>query len=125
MSDDPRTDRQRGVVINVNAYGATVRLKDGRLATAPPHDVEKHRAQYDHGVVSRKSLEFLVHETKRHPVARLAPQLHDEQFESQIADYLKSTQEWENPELPPAHERHFLRKKRRAALFESHHATDH
>lgn len=119
------SDTQRGVVINVNLYGATVRLDDGRLASAPAADVEKHRAQYDRGVISRKSIAFLVQSSGRHPMVLLAPQLHDEQLEAQIADYLKSTQEWENPELPPAHERHFLRKKRRAALFESRHAADH
>lgn len=118
------TDTQRGVVINVNLYGATVRLDDGRLASAPSADVEKHRADYDRGIFSRKPLEFIVQPGGRHPTAMLAPQLRDDQFEAQIADYLKSTQAWEDPELPPAHERHFLRKKRRAAIFESRHATD-
>lgn len=118
------SDTQRGIVINVNAFGATVRLDDGRLASAPTADVQKHRGHYDRGVLSRKPLEFLVQSAGRHPMVLLAPQLRDEQFESQIAGYLKSTQEWENPELPPAHERHFLRKKRRAALFESRHAGD-
>jgi hypothetical protein len=115
---------QRGVVINVNAYGATVRLEDGQLASAPAADVEKHRAQYDRGLLTRKPLEFQVQPGGRHMLAMLAPQLRDEEFEQQIANYLKSTQEWENPELAPAHERHFLRKKRRAAIFESRHATD-
>jgi len=118
------SDTQRGIVININAFGATVRLDDGRLASAPAADVEKHRGYYDRGIISRKALEFIVQAGGRHVTAMLAPQLHDEQFETQIANYLKSTQEWENPELPPAHERHFLRKKRRAALFESRHATD-
>lgn len=119
------SDTQHGVVINVNVYGATVRLDDGRLASAPVSDVEQHRAYYDRGVMNRKPMEFLVRDGARHPMVTLAPQLRDEQFEAQITDYLKSTQEWENPELPPAHERHFLRKKRRAALFESRHASDH
>lgn len=115
---------QRGIVINVNAFGATVRLDDGRLASAPAADVEKHRGHYDRAVMNRRSMEFLVQSSGRHPMVTLAPQLRDEQFETQIANYLKSTQEWENPELPPAHERHFLRKKRRAAVFESRHASD-
>ncbi len=114
----------RGTVINVNAFGATVRLDDGRLASAPPADVEKHRGYYDKGLMSRKPMEFVVQSAERRPMVMLTPQLHDEQFEAQIANYIKSTHEWENPELPPAHERHFLRKKRRAALFESKHATD-
>ena len=118
------SDTQRGIVININAFGATVRLDDGRLASAPAADVEKHRGYYDRAIMSRKPLEFVVQGGGRHTLVMLAPQLHDEQFETQIANYLKSTQEWENPELPPAHERHFLRKKRRAALFESRHSTD-
>jgi hypothetical protein len=118
------SDTQHGIIINVNAYGATVRLDDGRLASAPAADVEKHRGYYDRGVLNRKPMEFIVRDGNRHPIVMLAPQLRDQQFEAQIADYLKSTQEWENPELPPAHERHFLRKKRRAALFESRHASD-
>jgi hypothetical protein len=118
------SETQRGVVINVNAFGATVRLSDGRLASAPAADVEKHRGYYDRGVLTRKPLDFVMQTEGRHPMVLLAPQLRDEDFEAQIAGYLKSTQEWEDPELPPAHERHFLRKKRRAALFESRHATD-
>lgn len=118
------SDSARGIVVNVNAFGATVRLDDGRIASAPLADVEKHRGYYDKGVISRKPLEFLVQSGSRRPLVMLAPQLRDEQFETQIANYLKSTQEWEDPEKPPAHERHFLRKKRRAAFFESKHATD-
>lgn len=118
------SDTQYGVVINLNAFGATIRLDDGRLASAPPADVEKHRGNYDRAVLNRKALAFVVRDGGRHPMAMLAPQLHDEQLEMQIAGYLKTTQEWENPELPPAHERHFLRKKRRAALFESRHSPD-
>lgn len=115
---------RRGIVLNVNAYGAMVRLDDGRLASAPLPDIEKHRAKYDRGVLTRKSIEFLVQDSGRRPIVLLAPQLHDEELEAQIAGYLKSTQEWENPEMPPAHERHFLRKKRRAALFESRHSPE-
>jgi hypothetical protein len=118
------SDMHSGVVINVNAYGATVRLDDGRLATAPPAEVERHRAAYDHALVSRRAQAFVVQENARHPVAMIAPQLRDERFEEQIAGYLKATAEWEDPEKPPAHERHFLRKKRRAALFESRHSTE-
>jgi len=117
------SETERGIVINVNAYGATVRLDDGRLASAPAADVEKHRGSYDRALIYRKPIEFMVQGGK-HPLVLIAAQLHDEQFETQIANYLKSTQEWDDPERPPAHERHFLRKKRRAALFESRHATD-
>jgi len=112
---------QPGVVINIHAYGAVIRLEDGRLASAPAADIGKNRDAYDRALMRRKPLEFVVTGADRHPIAVLAPQIHDADFEEQIAQYLKMTQEWENPDQAPAHERHFLRKKRRAALFESRH----
>ena len=120
MSDET----QRGVVINLHAYGAVVRLEDGRIASAPATDIGKHRDAYDRALMRRKPLEFVVTGEARHPIAVLAPQMHDTDLEEQIAQYLKMTQEWEKPDQPPAHERHFLRKKRRAALFESRHTAD-
>jgi hypothetical protein len=118
------SDTERGIVINLNAYGATVRLNDGRLASAPLVDVEKHRTDYERALNGRKSLEFVLRSSGRHLTAMLAPQLRDEDFEEQIAGFLKMTEEWEKPDAPPAHERHFLRKKKRAALFESRHSTE-
>lgn len=115
---------ERGVIINLNAYGATVRLEDGRLASVPLVDVQKNRPAYDRAFGARKALEFVVRGTGKHMLAMLAPQIHDDRLEEQISDYLKMTQEWESPDAPPAHERHFLRKKKRAALFESRHSTD-
>ena len=115
---------ERGVVINLNAYGATVRLIDGRLASVPFPDLEKNRASYERALTGRKTLDFLVSVAGRHTTVALAPQLRDEDFEEQIAGYLKMTEAWERPDAPPAHERHFLRKKKRAALFESRH-SDH
>ncbi len=117
-------DTERGTVINVNAYGATVRLSGGRLASAPLVDVEKHRADYERAIAARKALEFVVRQTERRTLVMLAPQLRDEQLEEQIAGYLKMTQEWDKPDAPPAHERHFLRKKKRAALFQSRHSQE-
>ncbi len=35
-----------GIVINLNTYGATVRLDEGELASASVHDVETHRDEY-------------------------------------------------------------------------------
>jgi hypothetical protein len=118
------SETERGIVININAFGATVRLNDGRLASAPIVDLEKNRAAYERALTGRKTLEFVVKPGGRHAMVMLAPQLRDEQFEEQIANYLKMTEEWEKPDAPPAHERHFLRKKKRAALFESRHAED-
>lgn len=111
-----------GIVININAYGATVRLDDGELASAPAGDVEAHRPQYERGLATRKSLLFQRHEGGRRPMVTIAPQITDETLEEQIAAYLKSTEDWEaDAEGRPAHERHFLQKKRRAAFFESKH----
>ncbi|MFN2450636.1 MAG: hypothetical protein ABR508_12760 [Candidatus Baltobacteraceae bacterium] len=111
-----------GIVININAYGAAVRLNDGRLASVPLLDLDKNRAAYERALTGRKTLEFVVKSGSRHLLVMLAPHIHDEAFEEQIAGYLKSTAEWENPDAAPAHERHFLRKKKRAALFESRHS---
>ena len=117
-------ETQRGTVINLNAYGATVRLDDGRLASAPLADVEKNRASYERAITGRKALTFVIQAAGRHSMLLLAPQIRDETFEQQIADYLKMTEEWERPDSPPAHERHFLRKKKRAALFKSRHSEE-
>ena len=112
-----------GIVINLNAYGATVRLENGELATAPAADVEEHRPDYQRSLVRRKRLSFdLRRDGRRRPTVLLAPQIRDDELDAQIASYLKSTEEWESPDGVPAAERHFLQKKRRAALFESKHS---
>ncbi len=111
-------DTLGGIVINLNTYGATVRLDDGDLATAPASDVESHRDQYQRSLARRKRLAFEVRRDGRRRAVSLAPQIRDDDLEEQIASYLKSTEEWEQPDGIPAAERHFLRKKRRAALFE-------
>jgi hypothetical protein len=116
------SDTTRGIVINLNTYGATVRLDDGDLATASAADVESHRDQYQRSLAGRKRLAFEVRRAGRRCAVSLAPQIRDDKLEEQIASYLKSTEEWEPADGPPAAERHFLRKKRRAALFESKHS---
>lgn len=110
-----------GIVINLNAYGATVRLDDGDLASASAHDVETHRDEYQRSLMRRKRLAFEVRREGRRCAVSLAPQIHDETLEEQIASYLRSAEEWEPADGVPAAERHFLRKKRRAAFFESKH----
>jgi len=118
------SDSSNGIVINLNAYGATVRLDHGDLATASAADVESHRVQYERSLTSRQRLAFEVRRDGRRYAVSLAPQIRDESLEEKISSYLKSTEEWEPPDRPPAAERHFLRKKRRAALFESKHRTE-
>ena len=117
------TEPVYGFVINVNAYGATVRLETGELASAPAGDVEAHQLDYERGLTGRKRLLFQVHPGDRRPMVTIAPQIHDEKLDEQIAEYLESTQEWDtNDEGVPLADRHFLKKKKRAALFESKHS---
>ncbi len=106
-----------GTVINLNAFGATVRLDSGELASARNEDVEQHRRQYERSLTTRTCLDFIRREHAGRPTVTLAPQISDERLEEQIASYLKSTEEREGE--TPAHERHFLRKKRRAAHWEA------
>lgn len=118
------SERIRGIIINLNCFGATVRLEDGVLAATPQYEVERNRAAFERAFQQKKALEFHCASGGRHPIVLLAPQVRDETLETQITAYLKMTQEWEIPDAPPAHERHFLRKKRRAEVFRSRHATD-
>ncbi len=127
-------ERVRGRVISVHSFGATVRLENGEVASVPISDVNANRAAYTRAVASRADLPFDAHPHSRHRILVLATTRIDEvveaavqlpaasmdqAFEEQIATYLKETQEWERADAAPAHERHFLRKKRRAASFES------
>lgn len=106
-----------GTVINLNAFGATVRLDSGELASVQSEDVELHRAHYERSLTTRARLAFIRLDRRGRPTVTLAPQISDERLEEQIASYLKSTEEREGE--MPAHERHFLRKKRRAAHWEA------
>ncbi|HTU81584.1 MAG TPA: hypothetical protein VMF61_05615 [Candidatus Acidoferrales bacterium] len=115
------SDAVDGTVINLNVYGATVRLENGDLASASAEDVEAHRVEYQRSLVRRKRLAFELRRDGRRPTVVLAPQIRDLELDEQIASYLKSTEEWELPDGVPAADRHFLRKKRRAALLESKH----
>ncbi|MBV8638580.1 MAG: hypothetical protein JO322_10875 [Candidatus Eremiobacteraeota bacterium] len=118
-------DRVFGLVINLNAYGATVRLESGELASAPAGDVEAHRTQYERSISGRKSIPFVRHPGSRRPMVTIAPQIEEPELDEQIAEYFKSTESWETDEEGrPAHERHFLRKKKRAALFQSKHSDE-
>jgi hypothetical protein len=108
----------RGTVINVNLFGAAVRLESGELASAQALDVEAHRAQYERAMTGRKVMDFERRGSGSRAVVTLVPQIRDDdQLEEQIASYLKATHEWETPDQAPAHERHFLRKKKRAERF--------
>jgi len=108
-----------GYVINVNAYGATVRLESGELASAPAGDVEAHRGDYDRSLAAKMSVAFTRHPGTRRPMVTIVPRIDEPELDQQIARFLESTAEWENDgDGIPAHERHFLSKKKRAAQFE-------
>jgi hypothetical protein len=132
----------RGIVINVHAHGATVRLEDGGLAAVSSPELAARRALYTRSHERRESLEFEIASVdgRRHRTVRaagagngtcdeapataetVAPAgeriaLVNDAFEERMADYLRSTQEWAPPDRPQPFERHFLRKKRRAAYF--------
>ena len=115
------SDTVYGHVINLNAYGAMIRLESGELASAPAGDVETHRNEYERGMSSREAIAFMRHPGggARRVMVTIVPRISEPQLDEQIARYLESTSEWETDENGvPAHERHFLRKKKRAAQFE-------
>jgi hypothetical protein len=124
--------RSAGQVINVHAFGATVRLQDGTLACVPRHEVESHRQRFEHSLARKTRLPLDVRSGTRGKVAVLAPDafdqlpaaeaadpvsLTDEAFEERLAAYLRATEEWAPPDKPQPFERHLLRKKRRSAQF--------
>lgn len=124
------SERVRGSVINIHALGATVRLEDGRLVAAPAGDVNKNRAAYTRAVERKETtLPFdlvgrmvVLAQTRVDEVAptTVVPPLTDPSFEAQINAYLKSTEEWAPPDRPQPFERHLVRKRQRAKLFETH-----
>lgn len=124
----------RGIVINVHRLGATVRLEDGTLAAVPFGELLAHEATFHASFAKREAIALeLEARDARHRVAFLArgerdrhaaqlasvASVHDSAFEEQMRRYLKATEEWAPPDRPAPAERHFIRKKRRAAHFES------
>ena len=112
------TESVHGIVINLNAYGAAIRLEGGELASAPAGDVDSHRIIYERALERRTSLAFVRHPGARRPMVMLIPQIAEEQLDEQIAEYLRSTQDWDAPDGVPSAVHHFLQKKRRAEMFE-------
>jgi hypothetical protein len=119
----------RGTVINIHLHGALVRLEDGSLASVPPAELAANAAVYAASLARREPLAVVVDDRGRHPVVSLvasaavaatdAPRLVDEAFEARIGAYLKETEAWAPPDRPQPAERHFIRKKRRTAIFEA------
>ncbi len=127
----------RGTVINVHHHGATVRLEDGTLAAVPAAEFSANRVTYVSSHVSRAPLELVLSRRGGHPIVALtsaAPtsdaqaaggvassvRLIDAAFEAQMNVFLKASEEpWTAADSAPPAQRHFIRKKRRAALFEA------
>jgi hypothetical protein len=122
-----------GTVINVHRLGATVRLADGTLAAIPYAELCAHQDAIDGSLHRREAIALEVEQRGRHTLAFLARpdrapaqtpaspvplSIHDSVFEEQMRRYLKETEEWAPPDRPHPAERHFIRKKRRAAHFE-------
>jgi hypothetical protein len=128
----------RGTVISLHGLGATVRLEDGALAAVPVGEVRAHEAAYAASFRRREPVTLEVEvRGGRHCVAFLAgrererpgqlagiPSVHDTAFEEQMRRYLKETEEWAPPDRPAPADRHFIRKKRRAAQFEARARTE-
>lgn len=111
-----------------------MRLEDGTLAAVPASEVAANRPAVVRSLQRREPLPLVVRRDGRHPVAlfprplatvsdlpgpKPAPQLVDASFEDRLTAYLKATEEWAPPDRPQPAERHFIRKKRRAAFFEA------
>ena len=123
-----------GVVINIHQLGATVRLEDGTLAAIPASELHSQRPAIVASFQRREPLQLQIERSGPRPVAYLAASFDllpdrenpkrrpfDLAFELQMNRYLKSTEDWAPPDRPAPAERHFIRKKRRAAFFEGRH----
>ena len=107
-----------------------MRLEDGSLATVTAAELTAHRATFAASFEQRAVLALTVTRQGRYPTVALvpkhdpvpasaAPRLVDLAFEERLTAYLKETEEWAPADRPPPAERHFIRKKRRATLFEA------
>ena len=120
------------MVINIHYHGATVRLADGSLASVSEAELVAHRPRYTSSLAKREPLSLVLDGLGRHRIVTLEPVpalvssapssdvlFADIVFEAKIGAYLKATQEWAPADQSPPAERHFIRKKRRARLFEA------
>jgi hypothetical protein len=137
----------RGTIINVHEYGATARLEDGSLAAIPAAEFAAHRPTYVSSRDKRTPLDLRVVRLGRHATASLAnvervadpdaviaeppsPEQFDElptrtdiAFEMRLGAYLRETEAWAPSDRPAPAERHFIRKKHRADVFEARNKT--
>jgi hypothetical protein len=136
----------RGTIISVHEFGATARLDDGSLAAIPAAEFAAHRAVYTASRNGRKPLELYVVRIGRHASAALVagampttdellaqapgheerdelPTHTDIAFEMKLGAYLRETEAWAPPDRPDPAQRHFIRKKHRAGVFEARNRT--
>ncbi len=98
----------------------------------PEAELVANRPRYTSSHAKREPLALVLDRLGRHQIVTLeaAPPLvssapsgdllfADVVFEAKIGAYLKATQEWAPADQAPPAERHFIRKKRRARLFEA------
>lgn len=136
----------RGTIINVHEFGATARLEDGSLAAIPALEFSANRATYVASRDARKVLDLRVVRFGRHASAKLArstpvdpdavlaedpsaeqreelPTHPNIAFEMRLGAYLRETETWAPSDRPAPAERHFIRKKHRAGIFEARNKT--
>jgi hypothetical protein len=102
------------------------------LAAVPASELAANRPVFVDSHQRRAPLILALDRRGRHVTAALAtepgaalpaapevPRLLDPAFEERMGAYLKATEEWAPPDRPPPAERHFIRKRRRAAFFEA------
>ncbi len=144
--DGALTRTIRGTIISVHEYGATARLEDGSLAAISAPEFAAHRATYVASRDARKPIELSVVRYGRHASAALvsgaaiepddvlaqAPSDEEREalpthpniaFEMRLGAYLRETEAWAPPDRPAPAERHFIRKKHRADVFEARNKT--
>ena len=136
----------RGTIISTHEYGATARLDDGTLAAVGATEFALHRPTYEASRNGRKPIELYVERFGRHASAVLVtgaaiapddvlaeppseeareelPTHTDIAFEIRLGAYLRETEAWAPADRPPPAERHFIRKKHRADVFEARKKT--
>lgn len=95
-------------------------------------ELAANRSRYASSHAKREALELVLDRHGRHRIVTLEATpavissasatdalFSDVVFEAKIGAYLKATQEWAPADQAPPAERHFIRKKRRARLFEA------
>ena len=105
-SAPPRPQRLSGIGVARARHQPQRLRRDGPARERRTGDCARERrrgpsADYQRSLVRRKELAFEVRHEGRRTTVLLAPQIRDDELDERIAEYLKSTQEWEDPEVRP------------------------